>query len=159
MPHSPLPVPSPILYLQVRIGWLHMKILSTSKVISLLPQLIELHLDVRISEWIVWVGDNCSSRWKFSFLFQRIKEISFLKQKGNGIYTSFTANIVKTEALSQATIFSSYPHSTTSVLYTEIISIQYHVDFIISCPGSMVTIHDINSRIRISYKYSNRLWQ
>lgn len=52
------------------------------------------------------------------------------------------------EALSQSTIFCSYAHSTTSVLYTEIISIQNHVDFIISRPGSMVTIHDSNTRIR-----------
>jgi hypothetical protein len=126
-----------------------MKILNTSKVISLLPQLIELHLDVRISEWIVRVGDNCSSGWKFSFLFQRIKEIRVVKEKGNGSYTNFTTRKVTMEALSQSTIFSSYAHSTTSVLYTEIISIHNHVDFIISCPGSMVTIHDTNTRIRL----------
>ena len=135
--------------MQVRIGCSHMKILNTSKVISLLPQLIELHLDVRISEWIVWVGDNCSSGWKFSFLFQRIKEIRVVKEKGNGSYTNFTTRKVTMEALSQSTIFSSYAHSTTSVLYTEIISIHNHVDFIISCPGSMVTIHDTNTRIRL----------
>jgi len=48
----------------------------------------------------------------------------------------------------------SPPHSTTSILYTEIIAVQNNANRVIPCPGSMVVILRMNTRIRIIFLHT-----